>query len=112
MKETTIIIDISALHPNHYPRIKKMLKNLKLKRAKVYVVDLIDGMSIALNILFGGNPAETISSRAFRTTESCFWRIVRRILDTLLTPRADNHCCKSYNRCLERSKALLGNRFR
>ena len=112
VRETTIIIDISALHPDHYPRIKKMLKNLKLKRAKVYVVDLIDGLSIALNILFGGNPAETISSRAFRTTESCFWRIVRRILDTLLTPRADNHCCKSYNRCLERSKALLGNRFR
>ena len=31
-----------------------MLKNLKLKRVKLYVVDLIDGMSIALNILFGG----------------------------------------------------------
>ena len=51
MSETRIIIDVSALHPDHYPRIKKMLKNSKLKRAKVYVVDLIDGLSIALNIL-------------------------------------------------------------
>ena len=33
-----------------------MLKNSKLKRAKVYVIDLIDGLSITLNILSGGNP--------------------------------------------------------
>lgn len=82
-----------------------------VKRALVYVVDLIDGVSMAVNALIGGNPAETLSSRAFRT-DTRIWNIIRRILDLLLTPRADNYCCKSYNRCLERSKALLGNRFR
>jgi len=76
-----------------------------------YVVEVIDGVSMAVNALIGGNPAETLSSRAFRT-DTRIWNIVRRILDLLLTPRADNYCCKSYNRCLERSKALLGNRFR
>jgi len=81
------------------------------KRALVYAVDLIDGVSMAINALIGGNPAETLSSRAFRT-DTRIWNIIRRILDLLLTPRADNYCCKSYNRCLERSKALLGNRFR
>jgi len=82
-----------------------------VKRALVYAVDLIDGLSMAINALIGGNPAETLSSRAFRT-DTRIWNIIRRILDLLLTPRADNYCCKSYNRCLERSKALLGNRFR
>lgn len=81
------------------------------KRALIYVVDVIDGLSMAVNALIGGNPAETLSSRAFRTNTR-LWNIIRRILDLLLTPRADNYCCKSYNRCLERSKALLGNRFR
>lgn len=81
------------------------------KRALIYVVDVIDGLSMAVNALIGGNPAETLSSRAFRT-DTRLWNIIRRILDLLLTPRADNYCCKSYNRCLERSKALLGNRFR
>jgi len=81
------------------------------KRVLRYVVDLIDGMSMAINALIGGNPAETLSSRAFRT-DTRIWNLIRRILDLLLTPRADNYCCKSYNRCLERSKALLGNRFR
>ena len=81
------------------------------KRSLIYVVDVIDGLSMAINALIGGNPAETLSSRAFRT-DTRIWNIIRRILDLLLTPRADNYCCKSYNRCLERSKALLGNRFR
>lgn len=76
-----------------------------------YVVEVIDGVSMAVNALIGGNPAETLSSRAFRT-DTRIWTIIRRIIDLLLTPRADNYCCKSYNRCLERSKALLGNRFR
>lgn len=76
-----------------------------------YVVEVIDGVSMAINALIGGNPAETLSSRAFRT-DTRIWNIIRRIIDLLLTPRADNYCCKSYNRCLERSKALLGNRFR
>jgi hypothetical protein len=76
-----------------------------------YVVEVIDGLSMAINALIGGNPAETLSSRAFRT-DTRIWNLIRRILDLLLTPRADNYCCKSYNRCLERSKALLGNRFR
>lgn len=76
-----------------------------------YVVEVIDGLSMAINALIGGNPAETLSSRAFRT-DTRIWNIIRRIIDLLLTPRADNYCCKSYNRCLERSKALLGNRFR
>ena len=76
-----------------------------------YVVEVIDGVSMAINALIGGNPAETLSSRAFRT-DTRIWNLIRRILDLLLTPRADNYCCKSYNRCLERSKALLGNRFR
>ena len=82
-----------------------------VKRALGYVVEVIDGLSMAINALIGGNPAETLSSRAFRT-DTRIWNLIRRILDLLLTPRADNYCCKSYNRCLERSKALLGNRFR
>jgi hypothetical protein len=76
-----------------------------------YVVEVIDGLSMAINALIGGNPAETLSSRAFRT-DTRIWNLIRRIIDLLLTPRADNYCCKSYHRCLERSKALLGNRFR
>jgi len=82
-----------------------------VKRVLGYVVDLSDGLSMTINALIGGNPAETLSSRAFRT-DTRIWNLIRRILDLLLTPRADNYCCKSYNRCLERSKALLGNRFR
>ena len=82
-----------------------------VKRVLVYVVEVIDGVSMAINALIGGNPAETLSSRAFRT-DTRIWNFIRKILDLLLTPRADNYCCKSYNRCLERSKALLGNRFR
>tara|TARA_Y100000991_G_scaffold178198_1_gene140462 strand:+ start:262 stop:522 length:261 start_codon:yes stop_codon:yes gene_type:complete len=81
------------------------------KRVLGYVVDLGDGLSMTINAMIGGNPAETLSSRAFRT-DTRIWNLIRRILDLLLTPRADNYCCKSYNRCLERSKALLGNRFR
>ena len=106
MSESKIVVDISGLDINHYPRAKKVLK-----QAGFYVVDVIDGMSMAINGLIGGNPAETLSSRAFRT-DTRIWNLIRRILDLLLTPRADNYCCKSYNRCLERSKALLGNRFR
>tara|TARA_R100001440_G_scaffold18981_2_gene32081 strand:- start:3045 stop:3365 length:321 start_codon:yes stop_codon:yes gene_type:complete len=106
VSESKIVVDISGLDINHYPRAKKALK-----QAGFYVIDLIDGVSMAINALIGGNPAETLSSRAFRT-DTRIWNVFGKTLDLVLTPRADNYCCKSYNRCLERSKALLGNRFR
>ena len=111
MSESKIVVDISGLHIDNYPRLKKPLANQRLKRSKNYVVDLTDSVSMAINALIGGNPAETLSSRAFRT-DTRIWNLLGKILDLVLTPRADNYCCKSYNRCLERSKALLGNRFR
>ena len=68
---------------------------------------LVDTGSQLLNGLLLGNPAETISSRAFRSDVGSFWYLVRRVLDAVLSPRKRDWCSWSYQRCLERSKRLL-----
>ena len=70
-------------------------------------IQLMDTASQCLNGFLMGNPAETISSRAFRSDLDSVWHLVRRVLDVTLSPSDRDWCCNSYNRCLERSKRLL-----
>lgn len=70
-------------------------------------IQLMDTASQCLNGFLMGNPAETISSRAFRSDLDSVWHLVRRVLDVTLSPINRDWCCNSYNRCLERSKRLL-----
>lgn len=81
-----------------------------IKRGIHLATHAMDSLSQGLNGLCGGNPAETLSSRAFRSAEGTFWHWVRRLLDTLLTPRTLNWCAYSYERSLERAKLLLRNK--
>ena len=107
MSETRITVDISALHINHYPRIKSFWA--ELQGMGRYVREVSDAVSRLLNVIVGGNGADTLSSQAFRTPGP-FWEMLRKILDMLFSPRTRNHCQKMHWRCLERSKALLANR--
>ena len=79
----------------------------KVQAAVRLACHVMDSLSQGLNGLLWGNPAETLSSRAFRANLGTFWHWLRRLLDSLLTPRTQDWCCRSYNRCLERSKSLL-----
>jgi len=81
-----------------------------VKQAIHLATHAMDSLSQGLNGLCGGNSAETLSSRAFRSEEGTFWHWVRRLLDTLLTPRTLNWCAYSYERSLERAKLLLRNK--
>ena len=47
-------------------------------------IHLMDTASQCLNGFLLGNPAETISSRAFRSDVDSVWHLVRRILDVTL----------------------------
>jgi hypothetical protein len=107
MSETRITVDISALHIDHYPRLQQSWK--KLRGMGRYIRDVSDAVSRLLNVIVGGNGADTLSSQAFRTPGP-FWELLRKWLDIIFSPRTRNHCQKMHWRCLERSKALLANR--
>lgn len=107
MSETKIIVEMGKLDMDDYPRLKRFWTGLQdIGR---YIRDVSDAVSRLLNVIVGGNGADTLSSQAFRTPGP-FWELLRKFLDVIFSPRTRNHCQKMHWRCLERSKALLANR--
>ncbi len=107
MSETKIIVEMGELDMDDHPRLKKFWNSLQITGR--YIRNVSDAVSRLLNVMIGGNGADTLSSQAFRTPGP-FWEMLRKILDLLFSPRTKNHCQKMHWRCLERSKALLANR--
>ena len=107
MSETKIIVDMAELDMDNYPRLQRFWKGLQVTGR--HTREVSDAVSRLLNVIVGGNGADTLSSQAFRTSGP-FWEALRKILDMLFSPRTRGHCQKMHWRCLERSKALLANR--
>ncbi len=106
-EEVKVFIDLSAMHPDNFPRTQRALQ--LSKKSWRYVVNVTDAVSRLINVILGGNGADTLSSQAFRT-ERPFWELLRKWLNVIFSPRTRTHCQKVHWRCLERSKALLANR--
>lgn len=108
MNNFRIMVETSLPDANDHPRWRRLVQFLK--RTTFLFVQITDSLSCLLNAVTGGNACETLSSRAYRT-DTRFWRTLQKWLDLLLTPRTRDYCKSANWRCLERSKALLGNRF-
>lgn len=72
-----------------------------------YVLGILSGCSQLINAVLGGSPLETFSARAYRNQDSAFWDIVRRLLDTIFSPRAGGHCKQSFIDNAQAAKDLV-----
>ena len=105
--EVKVYVDLSSWKPGKFPRVLRLL--YILKGLYNYLISVSDAVSRLLNVMIGGNGADTLSSQAFRTPGP-FWELLRKWLDIIFSPRTRNHCQKMHWRCLERSKKLLAGR--
>lgn len=68
-----------------------------------YLVRLGIGFDQFVNTIFGGDPDETISARAWRQRNKKRWGIMRVLIDTLFFWQK-NHCYKAYLQEFDRSQ--------
>ena len=73
-------------------------------KLKQYFINILIAFDQFINVLFLGQPDETISSRAWRCKDvSSFWKVVRRFIDLLFFFQKE-HCHKAYLVELERKQ--------
>ena len=71
-------------------------------KIKQYLINILISLDQFLNVLFLGQPDETISSRAWRCKDSSsFWKFMRKLIDTLFFWQKD-HCYHSFIAEIER----------
>lgn len=72
-----------------------------------YITNVLIGFDQFINVLFLGQPDETISSRAWRCKDvSSFWRFMRKFIDLLFFFQPQ-HCFKAYLEELNRKQIQL-----
>ena len=65
-------------------------------KLKQYIINLLVAFDQFINVLFLGQPDETISSRAWRCKDvSSFWKVMRKFIDLLFFFQPQ-HCFKAY----------------
>ena len=73
-------------------------------KIKQYLINILISLDQFLNVLFLGQPDETISSRAWRCKDSSsFWKFMRKLIDMLFFWQKD-HCYNSFIYEIERNK--------
>lgn len=71
-------------------------------KLKQYILNILIAFDQFVNVLFLGQPDETISSRAWRCKDvSSFWRFMRKLIDMLFFWQKD-HCYYSFIAEVER----------
>ena len=76
-------------------------------KLKQYIINLLIAFDQFINVLFSGQPDETISSRAWRYKDvSSFWRFMRKFIDLLFFFQPQ-HCFKAYLAELNRKQIQL-----
>ena len=78
------------------------MKKLIPAAIEEYFWNLALGLDQLLNVVLGGYPDETVSSRVHRKARAgqWFWLALRRVIDGAfkIVFRQDDHCRKSYDR--------------
>lgn len=76
-------------------------------KLKQYIINILITFDQFINVLFLGQPDETISSRAWRCKDvSSFWRFMRKFIDLLFFFQPQ-HCFKAYLAELNRKQIQL-----
>ena len=76
-------------------------------KLKQYIINLLVAFDQFINVLFSGQPDETISSRAWRCKDvSSFWKVMRKFIDLLFFFQPQ-HCFKAYLAELNRKQIQL-----
>lgn len=71
-------------------------------KLKQYIINILVAFDQFVNVLFLGQPDETISSRAWRCKDSSsFWKFMRKLIDTIFFWQKD-HCYYSFIAEVER----------
>lgn len=71
-------------------------------RVKTYLLNLLIAFDQFINVLFLGQPDETISSRAWRCKDAnSFWKFMRKLIDMLFFWQ-EGHCYNSFIAEVER----------
>lgn len=71
-------------------------------KLKQYIINILVALDQFINVLFLGQPDETISSRAWRCKDSSsFWKFMRKLIDTIFFWQKD-HCYYSFIAEVER----------
>ena len=71
-------------------------------KLKQYILNILISLDQFVNVLFLGQPDETISSRAWRCKDtSSFWKFMRKLIDTIFFWQKD-HCYYSFIAEVER----------
>lgn len=71
-------------------------------KVKQYIINILVALDQFINVLFLGQPDETISSRAWRCKDAnSFWKFMRKLIDTVFFWQKD-HCYYSYIAEIER----------
>ena len=76
-------------------------------KLKQYIINILVAFDQFINVLFSGQPDETISSRAWRCKDvSSFWKVMRKFIDLLFFFQPQ-HCFKAYLAELNRKQIQL-----
>ena len=76
-------------------------------KLKQYIINLLVAFDQFINVLFSGQPDETISSRAWRCKDAnSFWGFMRKLIDTIFFFQPQ-HCFKAYLAELNRKQIQL-----
>ena len=76
-------------------------------KLKQYIINILVAFDQFINVLFLGQPDETISSRAWRCKDvSSFWKVMRKFIDLLFFFQPQ-HCFKAYLAELNRKQIQL-----
>ena len=71
-------------------------------KIKTYLLNILISFDQLVNVLFLGQPNETLSSRAWRCKDvSSFWKFMRKLIDTIFFWQKD-HCYYSFIAEVER----------
>lgn len=73
-------------------------------KLKQYIINILIAFDQFINVIFLGQPDETISSRAWRCRDAnSFWKVMRRSIDLLFFFQKE-HCFNAYLAELERKQ--------
>ena len=76
-------------------------------KIKTYLLNILISFDQLVNVLFLGQPDETISSRAWRCKDAnSFWKVMRKFIDLLFFFQ-QQHCFKAYLTEINRKQIQL-----
>lgn len=84
-------------------KLKRIEWRKKINKIFLYIFFLLIALDQLLNVILGGFPDETISSRCYRKSdESSVAKVCRYVLDFIFSPWGKNHCEEAFKSELNR----------